>query len=109
MDLEAALQLVLADVSASLNVVNREQVAQEAKRRAEILQALELSDPRGERLVEDVQQLIHDLHIDTVWPRCPLHGNHPMWLDHGEWTCPVANAPVVALGHLASLPLNRRE
>jgi len=103
MDMETALRFVLADVSASLNSINAEEVALQAKRRAEILDRLDLTDFRGERLVEDVQQLIHDLHIDTVWPRCPLHEHHPMWLEHGKWTYPVANTPVVALGSLASL------
>ena len=103
MDLEAALLLVLADVAASVNTTDAEEVAQQAKRRAEILDILDRSDSRGERLVEDVQQVIHDLHIDTVWPRCPLHGNHPMWLHGGEWACPVTNTPIVTLGKFGSV------
>jgi hypothetical protein len=31
-------------------------------------------------VVDDVQQYIHDTFIDTTWPACPRHPNHPLWL-----------------------------
>jgi hypothetical protein len=37
-------------------------------------------------LVNDVQQYFHDVYIDTTWPACPRHPNHPLWL-RGEWWC----------------------
>lgn len=36
-------------------------------------------------VVDSVQQYFHDGHIDTVWPACPHHGNHPMWFEEGWW------------------------
>lgn len=32
------------------------------------------------RVLEETQQWLHDTFVDTTWPRCPEHGNHPLWL-----------------------------
>lgn len=54
-----------------------------------------------ERVVEDVQQYFHDCFIDTSWPACPAHPNHPMWFRGGWW---VADGEGRAkLGELARL------
>lgn len=53
-------------------------------------------------LVERVQQTFHDLHVDTTWPACPRHPNHPLWYRDGAWWCTQDGAPVVPLGHLSS-------
>ena len=31
-----------------------------------------------ERVVEDVQQIFMDAFVDTTWPSCPHHPNHPL-------------------------------
>ena len=48
------------------------------------------------RLVEHVQQTLHDDFIDTVWPACPFHPHHPLWLDDEgrSWTCVTAGVAV---------------
>lgn len=52
------------------------------------------------KVVEDVQQEFHDLFIDTTWPACPYHANHPLWLHDGQWVCELAQRPVAPLGDL---------
>ena len=52
-----------------------------------------------QRVVDDVQQSIHDAFVDTAWPACPIHGNHPLWFSEGWWRCPQAG-PVARLGEL---------
>jgi hypothetical protein len=51
-----------------------------------------------ERVVGDVQQYFHDLFIDTTWPACPFHPNHPMWFLDGWWQ--ADGQPVAKLGDL---------
>ena len=51
-----------------------------------------------ERVVEDVQQYFHDCFIDTTWPACPAHPNHPMWFEGGWWI--ADGRPVARLGEL---------
>jgi hypothetical protein len=52
------------------------------------------------RLVEEVQQYIHDCFIDTTWPRCPDHSNHPLWLHGDFWCCERDDRKVAKLGEL---------
>lgn len=42
------------------------------------------------RVVEETQQWLHDTFLDTTWPKCPEHGNHPLWVNDEEnpaWAC----------------------
>jgi hypothetical protein len=52
-------------------------------------------------VADDVQQRMHDEHIDTSWPSCPRHPNHPMWMHRGVWCCD--GAPIAPLGALSIL------
>ena len=55
-----------------------------------------------DKLVDDVQQYFHDCFVDTTWPACPRHPNHPLWL-HGEsWCCESDGEEVARLGELGS-------
>ena len=54
-----------------------------------------------ERVVEDVQQYVHDCFIDTAWPACPAHPNHPMWFHAGWWVADGERR--VRLGELGTL------
>ena len=45
---------------------------------------------------------MHDSFIDTVWPHCPLHGPHPLWLGDGGWWCMNKRVFIAPVGHLAS-------
>jgi hypothetical protein len=38
----------------------------------------------ADRLVQDVQQALHDEFVDITWPACPHHPNHPLWFKDGE-------------------------
>lgn len=53
------------------------------------------------RVVEDVQQRLHDERVDTTWPACPVHANHPLWCSDGWWRCKDGGA-VARLGELAA-------
>jgi hypothetical protein len=51
-------------------------------------------------VVDGVQQHLHDSHVDTTWPACPLHPNHPLWFSDGHWHCERSKTPVARLGEL---------
>jgi hypothetical protein len=52
------------------------------------------------KVLEDVQQRLHDEFIDTTWPACPQHPNHPLGFTGGAWRCPRDAAVVAELGEL---------
>jgi hypothetical protein len=52
------------------------------------------------KLVADVQQEMHHTFVDTTWPYCPAHPNHPLWFDEGAWRCTGGGPFVAALGEL---------
>jgi hypothetical protein len=57
-------------------------------------------------VAENVQQWLHDMFIDPVWPACPHHHTHPLWLvdqRRPRWTCPTTNQPLCDLGQLATV------
>lgn len=56
-----------------------------------------------EKLVEDVQQYFHDCFVDTTWPTCPRHAQHPLWLRGEHWYCERDGEPIARLGELRSL------
>jgi hypothetical protein len=70
---------------------------------AALVQTLELTDP-GEKVVEDVQQQLHDTFVDTTWPTCPRHARHPLWYKEGAWWCDRDGAMVAPLGALGERP-----
>jgi hypothetical protein len=56
-----------------------------------------------EKVVGDVQQRMHDEFVDTTWPRCRLHANHPLWYEGGAWRCLSTNVAQAELGQLQAL------
>jgi len=52
-------------------------------------------------VVDDVQQYFHAALVDTTWPACPHHPNHPLWFSDGWWRCERIEQPIVRLGSLA--------
>ena len=54
-----------------------------------------------DKVIEDVQQRLQDEHIDTTWPACPRHPNHPLDFIDGAWRCPRDKAAIAGLGELA--------
>jgi hypothetical protein len=59
-------------------------------------------DDYERRVIEDVQQGVHDDFVDTTWPACPHHPNHPLWYSEGWWRCDRAGA-IARLGELAGV------
>lgn len=53
-----------------------------------------------ERVVESVQQAVHDLFIDTTWPACPRHPQHPLWYHAGAWWCSTDRVAIAPIGEL---------
>ncbi|MDB4909449.1 MAG: hypothetical protein JWO39_272 [Gemmatimonadetes bacterium] len=54
-----------------------------------------------EKVVGDVQQGLMDTYVDTTWPACPRHSNHPLWFRDDSWYC---ERDGVALAQLGGLP-----
>jgi len=63
---------------------------------------LDIEDPSTmrDRCVEDVQQYFQDTFVDTTWPACPQHPNHPLDYADGSWRCPRDQTVVARLGEL---------
>jgi hypothetical protein len=61
---------------------------------------LVIDDASAWQLVDDVQQDVHDLFIDTSWPMCPRHRRHPLWFKNGAWWCETDDVAVAKLGEL---------
>jgi hypothetical protein len=57
----------------------------------------------AQHVVDEVQQYCHDMFVDTTWPACPRHPNHPLWFADGWWRCTRDNVAVARLGDLSSL------
>ena len=55
-----------------------------------------------QRVVDDVQQSLHDTFVDTSWPACPEHPHHPLWYSVGWWRCEQSGRRVAPLGALGS-------
>ena len=53
-----------------------------------------------EKVVEDVQQRLQDEFVDTTWPACPRHPNHPLGFLDGAWHCPKDGVMLASLGEL---------
>ena len=60
------------------------------------------ADVYVQKVVDDVQQYFHDTFIDTSWPRCPRHPNHPLWFRDGSWWCDRDEVAIAKLGELES-------
>jgi hypothetical protein len=57
-------------------------------------------DSYVQHVVDEVQQHFHDTFIDTSWPSCPRHPNHPLWLRDGWWCCDKEKVRIVKLGEI---------
>jgi hypothetical protein len=55
-----------------------------------------------QRVVDDIQQYLHDTFSDTTWPPCPYHPSHPLWYSEGWWTCAETGQRVARLGELST-------
>ncbi|MCA1705556.1 MAG: hypothetical protein LC808_20775 [Actinobacteria bacterium] len=62
------------------------------------------------RLVEAVQEQIQENRVNTVWPPCPHHRSHPLWLEEPGgpelwWICRQDGDRIARLGTLSALPI----
>ena len=55
------------------------------------------------KVVEDVQQYLHDTSVDTTWPPCPRHLRHPLCYRDGAWWCERDGAALAPLGELRAV------
>lgn len=95
LDEETVTRLLMKDVAATLGSSHRDHIRSTASDHRR------LADHYGDfvdRVVNDVQQFFHDTRIDTTWPACPSHSNHPMWFEAGWWR--ADGEPVAPLGGL---------
>ena len=97
-DEDRVVELLGRDVTATLGAMHLDAVRSAAGSLRQFT-----DDPARyvDRVVEDFQQYVHDCFIDTSWPACPVHPNHPMWFQGGWW---VADGhPIAKLGELRAL------
>lgn len=96
-DVRRVASLLLHDMAGTLGP-GHEGVVQEAAARIRLFSA----DPVRfeQKVVDDVQQFIHDCFVDTTWPACPYHPNHPLWYSQCRWRCERNDRAVAPLGGL---------
>jgi hypothetical protein len=94
------VSLLRADVEATIGHGHDEAIIEAAARRR-----LHADVPAAyvAAVVDDVQQYFHDGFVDTTWPACPRHPNHPLWYSDGWWRCEPIDEPVARLGALSGL------
>jgi hypothetical protein len=89
------VELLIRDVQTARGGPHADQVHYYAEMAREYCEARE---DFAYKVVEDVQQYLMDCFIDTTWPACPFHPNHPMWFENGMWC--ADGKPVAKLGEL---------
>ena len=89
--------LLLQDLANTLGP-GHESVVEEAAARIRLFtrDAIEFE----QRVVDDVQQYLHDTFVDTTWPACPDHQRHPLWYSDGRWRCEQTGRVIASLGRL---------
>ena len=98
MDLRDCVERLTRDVVSTLSHAHSAIVGDAARHLATYRS---LTDPDFiDSLVQDVQQSLHDEFVDTTWPACPSHPNHPLWFNDGWWWCERDKVRVAELGGL---------
>ena len=82
------VRVLTLDVTATISAGAAVIVASHAK---EARQFASSTDDYRQRVVDAVQQEIHNTFVDTVWPACPHHDRHPLWFSEGWWHCVTAS------------------
>jgi hypothetical protein len=103
-DEDRVVALLRADVEATIGSGHSEAIVNAAARHRP-----HAGDPAGyvDEVVNDVQQYFHDTFVDTTWPSCPHHPNHPLWLSNGWWRCERVEEPIARLGTLSGINQER--
>ena len=98
-DVHRIVSLLRADVR---NTVGRDYGAVVETTAAHVRQFTTNPGDFEERVVDEVQQYLHDTFVDTSWPRCPAHLNHPLWYSESSWRCGQTGETFGQLGTLSS-------
>jgi hypothetical protein len=101
-DEQTVVRLLLQDVQATIGIGYLPLVQESAAHVREYASPDQLDWYVGE-VVDEVQQVIHDCFIDTTWPACPRHPNHPLWFDGSHWRCEKDAVQIAKLGELANV------
>ena len=97
-DFDRTVELLEQDVVRTLGEAHRHVV----RSAAGAVVRLDVADPEA-KLVEDMQQSVHDTFVDTTWPFCPRHHTHPLWYVDGAWWCMQEHVLVAPLGELPGI------
>jgi hypothetical protein len=92
---DQVVELLQRDVVRSVGESSRALVVEIAAR----VRMLDIEDP-GAKIVNNVQQALHDTFVDTTWPACPRHRTHPLWFRDGAWRCERDDVALAGLGEL---------
>jgi hypothetical protein len=98
-DQERIVRLLSRDLAATVGSGHVDLAARNASR---VRQYVDDPNEYVARVVDDTQQDIHDLRIDTTWPTCPRHQRHPLWFHDNAWWCERDRIRVADLGDLVS-------
>src|SRR5690242_389985 len=96
-DAARVAQLLCDDVAATIGPEHETEIRRLA---TESRQFYDAYDDYLDKVVEEVQQYIHDCFIDTTWPTCPIHGRHPLWLSNRNWMCAQDRVVIARIGAL---------
>lgn len=105
-DEERVVALIRKDVETTIGPGHDELIVEAAARHR-----LHVGDRVGyvDEVVDDVQQYFHDAFVDTTWPACPDHPNHPLWFSDGWWRCERVERPIARLGSLSGTDQERQD
>jgi hypothetical protein len=95
LDEDRVARLLAKDVASTIGPGHQDLIRSTASHHR---QFADQDDGFVDRVVNDVQQFFHDTRIDTTWPACPSHPDHPMWCERGWWH--ADGEPVAPLGEL---------
>jgi hypothetical protein len=98
------VSLLRADVEATIGPGRDEAIIEAAARRRLYAEA---PAQYVSGVVDDVQQFFHDTFVDTTWPSCPFHPNHPLWFSDGWWRCERIEEPIARLGAISGVNQER--
>lgn len=90
--------MLCADAQATVGAGYEREIGRIA---SDVRQGPYVPETYADDVADGVQQHMHDCHIDTTWPSCPRHPNHPMGAYRGVWSC--AGDPIAPLGALSIL------
>ena len=104
-DEDRVVALIRADVESTAGSGHEEAIVEAAARKR-----LFVCGPERylDEVVDEVQQYLHDDFVDTTWPACPHHPNHPLWCSDGWWQCERIEKRIARVGALSRVDQGRQ-